>query len=117
VSRRSQASLVVSRVRDASRFGRVETDGEGRVVRFTEKDGRPVPGWINAGVYLLSRERIASVREGRAVSLEGEIIPGWIEQGVYAMRTGGGFIDIGTPESYREAGAFFGSAAASEEGP
>ncbi|MHB1011301.1 MAG: nucleotidyltransferase family protein [Desulfobacteria bacterium] len=107
VQRRSQASLVLARVRDASRFGRVEIDDAGRILRFAEKDGGHATGWINAGVYLFSRERIASVSEGRAFSLEKEIFPGWIEQGSYAMKTDGGFIDIGTPESYREAGAFF----------
>ncbi|MHB1011362.1 MAG: nucleotidyltransferase family protein [Desulfobacteria bacterium] len=107
VQRRSQASLVLARVRDASRFGRVDTDDTGRVLRFAEKDGRPETGWINAGVYLFSRERIESVSEGRTFSLEKEIFPGWIGQGIYAMKTDGGFIDIGTPESYREARAFF----------
>jgi NDP-sugar pyrophosphorylase family protein len=105
--RGSGASLVLARVPDASRFGRVEADARGRVLRFAEKDGRPVSGWINAGVYLLSRDRIASMPERRAVSLEREVFPGWLDHGIFAMRTDGAFIDIGTPESYREAGAFF----------
>ncbi len=116
VRRRSQASLVLARVRDASRFGRVDTDAAGRILRFAEKDGRHATGWINAGVYLFSRERIASVSEGRTCSLEKQIFPGWIEQGIYAMKTDGGFIDIGTPESYREAGAFFSAGTYKKEG-
>jgi D-glycero-alpha-D-manno-heptose 1-phosphate guanylyltransferase len=105
--RESEASIVLAQVADASRFGRIEADESGRVLKFIEKDGLHVPGWINAGVYLLSRERIASIPGGYAVSLEREIFPGWIERGLHAMRVDSGFLDIGTPESYREAGGFF----------
>lgn len=104
---KSDASLVLAQVADASRFGLIEIDDAGRVLRFIEKDGNHAPGWINAGVYLFSRERIASIPGGRFVSLEKEIIPGWIGKGFNAMRVNSGFLDIGTPESYRKAGAFF----------
>ena len=103
----SGASIVLARVADAGRFGRIEIDEAGPVLRYFEKDGNRAPGWINAGVYLFARRRIASIPGGRFVSLEKEIFPDWIERGLHAMRVAGGFLDIGTPESYLQAGAFF----------
>lgn len=104
--RQARATLLLTEVADVGRFGVVRTDDVGRVLGFDEKGGTG-PGWINAGVYLLSRAVLQEIPEGRPVSLEREMFPGWIGQGMYACRLGGRFIDIGTPESYAEACDFF----------
>lgn len=107
--RAAEASVVVVEVPDASRYGRVELGADDRVVRFAEKQDDGRPGWINAGIYLLSRARLASIERGRPLSLEREVLPGWVAQGLFAFRTRGRFIDIGTPGSYAEAAGFFSS--------
>ncbi len=99
----ARATLVLTRVADASRFGTVETDAEGRVTDFLEKRRSPEPGLVSAGVYLLEREAAASIPDGRPVSLEREVFPAWIGAGLCAVVSGGPFIDIGTPESYATA--------------
>lgn len=91
---------------EAQRFGRVECDSAGRVVRFHEK-GVSCAGWINAGVYAIDRETALSIPEARNVSLEREVFPLWLGRGLCAQECAGPFIDIGTPESLREADAFF----------
>lgn len=107
----AQASLALARVPNAARFGRVRVGQGNRVVRFEEKNPTPAPGWINAGVYLLARTLLAEIPAGRAVSLEREVFPGWVAAGMlHAYRGGGRFIDIGVPESYREAGAVIAAA-------
>lgn len=103
----AQASLVLAHVESAARFGRVEFDESGAVTKFLEKDALEAPGWINAGIYMLSRALIESIPEGREVSLEREIFPALIGRGLYCRPTDGRFIDIGTPESYGGAEAFF----------
>ena len=100
------ASLLLTHVDDAGRFGRVDCDEAGRISRFCEK-GRTGPGWINAGVYLLDQALLAEFPEGRNFSIERDGFPGWIERGLYGRRSQGGFLDIGTPESYEAAPAFF----------
>lgn len=100
------ASLLLVHQPDAMRFGQVVVDAEGRVVRFEEK-GRSGAGWINAGLYLLSRRFLESIPTGRAVSIEREVYPAWTGRGLYAYSGGGRFLDIGTPESYAQAEAFF----------
>ena len=65
------------------------------------------PGWINAGVYLLDRRLLETIPANRAVSLEMEVFPAWIGRGLYGHPAGGRFLDIGTPQSFAEAEAFF----------
>ena len=101
------ATMILTQVSDASRYGRVHVDAEGRVLRFDEKDGNGGSGWINAGIYLLKREWMQTIPTGHAVSLEREIFPAWIGQGLYGYQSHGRFIDIGIPEAYVAAEQFF----------
>lgn len=105
--RRADLSLSLARMNDASRFGRVATDRDGRVTAFAEKQAADRPGWINAGVYLMERRLLEAVPAGRPISLERELLPAWIEsKAVYGRRRSGAFLDIGTPESYALAEGF-----------
>jgi len=103
----ADATLLLTRVPDTHRYGQVHVDAEGRVLQFAEKDGTGGPGWISAGIYLLSRRLLLMIPAGRAVSLEREMFPAWISQGLYGFRSEGRFLDIGTPEAYRMAKQFF----------
>jgi NDP-sugar pyrophosphorylase family protein len=105
VRRDAAASMVLARVADAGRYGRVQMDRLGRVRAFEEKSAGG-PGWINAGVYLLSRQVIARIPQDRAVSIEHEVFPQWVGRGFYGYRSRGRFLDIGTPASYRMAERF-----------
>ena len=101
--KRARASLLLANIADTSRFGRVEVDDEGSVQNFVEKGSNVGPGWINAGIYLISRDMIEAISTRRAVSLEREIFPQWIGHGFYAYKSDGSFLDIGTPEDYAKA--------------
>lgn len=98
-SARAAASVLCVQVDDSRRYGRVEVDASGRVVRFEEKSPVAIPGsWVNAGAYLLDRtvlQRIASLGPG---SLERDVLPAMPPGSVHACRTSGRFLDIGTPE-------------------
>jgi len=105
--------MVLARVADASRYGRVEVAADGRVVRFAEKEPAGPPGWINAGIYLFPRALLEGLEPTRAASLERDLLPAWVAADrVRGFRAEGRFIDIGTPESYAAAEAFFHAAAA-----
>jgi NDP-sugar pyrophosphorylase family protein len=109
------ASLVLARVPDPARFGTVRLGEGGRVVRFEEKrpGGR---GWINAGIYLIDRSLVEALPPLQPASLERDLLPAWVAGGhVRGFRSGGRFLDIGTPESYAEADAFFAAGAALTE--
>lgn len=105
----AEASLTLARVADASRYGRVRLGPDDQVSHFEEKGPGRDPGWINAGVYLLSRRVIEAIPESEECSLERDVLPGWVAAGkVHGHRQRGPFLDIGTPESYALAEAFFG---------
>jgi D-glycero-alpha-D-manno-heptose 1-phosphate guanylyltransferase len=99
-------TLLLAHVDDASRFGRVECDAQGRITAYLEKQPLAAAGWINAGVYLFQRRLIESIPTGRPVSLERDILPQWIGQGLFGHCATGEFIDIGTPDSYGQIAAF-----------
>lgn len=104
----ARVSLVLSRVPDTSRFGRITVNESGRVERFEEKIAGAGPGWINAGIHLLECDLLSALPAGRVLSLEREVLPGWVAHGlVRGYRSHGRFLDIGTPESYAEAEDFF----------
>lgn len=105
-------SIVVTAMEDCRRYGTVEIDAAGAVTAFHEKradDDRPRAGFINAGIYLLSRELIESIPPDRAVSIEREVFPAWLDGRLHAWKCSGRFIDIGTPESLASADRFFAS--------
>ncbi len=114
--RASASTLLLVHRSDTARSGRVEIGDDGRIEAFHEKDGANVPGWINAGVYLLARERVAEIAPLRAVSIERDVFPAWIGRGLLGYRTEARFLDIGTPDSYRRAEAFL-DALRQENGP
>jgi len=103
--RRATASIVLAHMADTSRYGRVQVDRLSRVRAFEEKSAGG-PGWMNAGVYLLSQQVIAHIPTGRPVSIEREVFPRLVGHGLYGYRSRSRFLDIGTPESYRMAEAF-----------
>jgi len=104
----ADVSLVLAEVADTSRYGQVHVGQDERVLRYEEKRAGGGAGWINAGIYLLSRALIEEIPVGRAVSLEREMFPQWAEnRRCCGFRDAVRFLDIGTPESYRAAEAFF----------
>jgi NDP-sugar pyrophosphorylase family protein len=106
-ARKGAASMALVEVPDASRFGRVDVGNDDALLAYHEKSPEVRAGWINSGIYLLEPCVVESIPTGRAVSIERDIFPQWIGKGLYGFRCRGRFIDIGTPESYRQAEQFF----------
>lgn len=102
-----EATMLLTRVADASRYGQVNVNPDGLISSFKEKNHQAGPGWINAGAYLLERELIARIPASGKVSLEREIFPRWVGKRLYGYQSLGGFLDIGTPESLKQAQDFF----------
>jgi len=106
-ARGADGTLLLNKMLDTKRYGQVRVDTEGLVQSFDEKSDYGVSGWINAGIYLLSRRLLLTIPTSMAASLEREMFRGWIGQGLYGYRSAGRFLDIGTPASYSRAEQFF----------
>jgi NDP-sugar pyrophosphorylase family protein len=99
----AQAMLLAVRAPERGRYGALEISEGGSVTAFSEKSAPGGAGWISAGAYLMARPALEGIPTGRPLSLETEVLPGLVGQGLYAVTSEAPFIDIGTPESYREA--------------
>jgi len=105
-ARGAAASIVLTPVPNPSAFGLVETDATGRVQRFLEKP-RPeeiTTNNINAGVYVLETPVLELIPAGVNHSIERAFFPALLARGdlVLGPLHSGYWIDIGTPEKYRD---------------
>ena len=105
--RQSDATILLAQIDDTRRYGRVEIDDRGRILRFSEKTDTEGPGWINAGIYLVRHHMLESIEPGRAVSIEREVFPDWMGKGLHGFPCEARLWDIGVPSAYAQANAEF----------
>lgn len=97
------ATLALAQVGNAARYGGVLLDETHRIVRFSEKGGEARVGYINGGIYVLTRAVLDMIPGGHVCSLEREVFPALAGQAVrslYGHPFPGYFIDIGVPADY-----------------
>jgi NDP-sugar pyrophosphorylase family protein len=106
-SNNSEATIVTTRVMNPVGYGLVETDANGRVVRFTEKppEDEVTGDTINAGIYILERSILGRIPAEGPQSFERDLFPAMVQEGarVFAYLTHGYWQDIGSPQKYLEA--------------
>ena len=99
-------TIALRYVKDVGRYGLVEIQ-DGRVVCIKEK-GASGAGYINAGVYVISRHIFDAVELQRRFSFETDILDPFMKLlAPLAYPANGYFIDIGIPESYLQAQSSF----------
>lgn len=101
VANSSAATVVVSRVANASDYGTVRVSGDGTVLEFAEKKSCKEPGWINGGVYVFSGSTLEGLSRSVPLSLERDVFPLLSGHGLFAFKTEEEVLDIGTPDRYQ----------------
>jgi histidinol-phosphate phosphatase family protein len=114
--RTGRPGLVTTAVADTSRFGRVDTTADGRVLAFREK-GASGPGVISAGIYWLPRAALSALPALVPQSLEQDLLPTLLAAGLQSHRASDRFLDIGVPADYARAEAFFAECASQAARP
>lgn len=109
----ADATIAVIEVpmKEASRFGIMNTDGEGHIVEFEEKPEHPKSNLASMGIYIfnwkdLRKELIADMNvEGSHHDFGKDIIPSFLNQGkkLQAYKFEGYWKDVGTIDSLWEA--------------
>lgn len=103
-SKGTKLAIVLRAVPDAGRYGAVETDADGRITAFREKDTSAGAGNINGGIYRLQRHLLDGYTVGQQFSFEKEVMQQrYNSEAFYAYADGAYFIDIGVPEDYQRA--------------
>ncbi|MDD5647594.1 MAG: NDP-sugar synthase [Dehalococcoidia bacterium] len=101
---KAKATIALTHVEDPTRFGVVETDESGRVLRFIEKPKWEdvTSHWINAGVYILEPDVLDYIPDNQFYMFENGVFPRLLENGApfYAYHNRAYWIDMGTPEQY-----------------
>ena len=104
--RQAKATIVLTPVDNPTAYGLVETDAQGNIRRFLEK---PKPeeittNNINAGIYVLEPDTFDRIPKDVSWSIERSYFPSLIErQETFVGYVYDGYwIDIGTPEKYRQ---------------
>jgi mannose-1-phosphate guanylyltransferase len=103
----SVLSIALHHVPDASSYGLVECDEDGRILAFLEKD--PVKGaaggWINAGTYVLEPRALRGIPEATEYSFEYQVFPGLLDadEQMLGYQSRSYWLDIGTRERYLQA--------------
>lgn len=95
---------------EASRFGIITTDEEGRITKFTEKPKKPDSNLASMGIYIFTTDLLLAVLREDAVDQTSEhdfgknIIPKLLDDGkrLYTYEFNGFWRDVGTISSYHE---------------
>jgi len=109
---RKSADMVIALhpVTEPGRYGSVLTGESGRITSFSEKRDGTGPSLINGGIYLMKKGIFTGQELPAAFSLEKE----FLEKNtpmirIFGIRFDTDFIDIGIPETYKQASLFFGN--------
>jgi NDP-sugar pyrophosphorylase family protein len=91
-------TLGVAQIEKTGRYGTVEFDENNRITAFLEKAERD-HGWINTGVYCISRRALEAIEPRKTVSIETDIFPALATEGrLRVFRVPPPMLDMGTSE-------------------
>ena len=99
------ASIALTFVLNAARYGSVDVNEQKWVTAFREKNQEPRPGLINGGIYLLDPSVVESISGNKPVSMEREVLPEQVSRGLLGYESSNYFVDIGIPDDLLRAQA------------
>jgi mannose-1-phosphate guanylyltransferase len=107
--RKSIATLVLRDVpaEDVSKYGVVETDDSGRIIRFQEKPSREEAAstTINTGIYVFEPEIFRYIPSGVEFDIGAQLLPELVrnQQNIFGVSVPFAWLDIGSVPDYWEA--------------
>ena len=99
----AEATIALACVDEPTEYGIVKTDGDGRILGFSEK-----PSWndvftnrVNTGVYILSPSAVEKIPYGVKFDFSKDLFPEILPSGkLFGFETEGYWCDIGDPKAY-----------------
>jgi len=100
-------TLAVAARDDAQDYGTIALADDGRITAFREKDTERTTGFVSVGLYCFEDRAFDLMPPQESFSVETDYFPTILDHPVYGFRHPGTFLDIGTPQRFAEAQAFF----------
>ncbi|XP_046971989.1 mannose-1-phosphate guanyltransferase beta [Vanessa cardui] len=95
-----EGTIVVTKVKEPSKYGVVVYKDDGEIENFVEKPQEFISNKINAGMYILNPSILNRI-ELRPTSIEKEVFPFMAKDGqLYAMELEGFWMDVGQPKDF-----------------
>jgi len=99
-ARQAEGTILVTEVKDPSKYGVVVHEANGLINQFVEKPQTYVGNHINAGIYLLETKVLDRIQL-RPTSIEREVFPHMArDKTLFCMALPGYWMDIGQPKDY-----------------
>lgn len=95
--------IVASRVDDASDYGAIASDDDGRIHGFYEKGETSGPADVNAGIYCIRTAWAHTLSRSIPLSIENDVFPTLTPDALRIFPTETPFIDIGVPSRLHNA--------------
>ena len=105
--KKALVSMLLKRVSRAKEYGQVKLDRNRSIKSFNEKNLGAGKSLVNAGIYIFDKEAFSVMPRENKFSLERDIFPGLADNRLFGYAKSGFFIDIGTPQRYFKAKAYF----------
>ncbi|MBU2541490.1 MAG: NTP transferase domain-containing protein [Candidatus Omnitrophica bacterium] len=103
IERKALFSAVLLKSEQAADYGIVSIGDSDRILKFDEKVDTGEGCFISAGIYLFDNRIFSMIPSDKNFSLERQLFPKITKSDFYGYKTDADFIDIGTPERYRQA--------------
>jgi len=105
--RKACATLVVSQAKERKDFGSIVLGRDKKIINFEEKVEKPRSqegkSYISNGIYCFNKEIFSLMPGEEKFSIETDFFPAMVGRAFFGYEGEAPFIDIGTPERYRQA--------------
>lgn len=102
---KADVSIATKYVNDTRSYGLVDMYADSRIKKFKEKPDELMPGYVNAGIYILNTKLFNDIDPNINLSFEREVFPKLLAEDklLYGYSNGYYWLDVGTPARYGQA--------------
>ena len=107
-SKQAMAAIVISPTKERDDFGSIVLDQSSKIKAFKEKSPTATGHFVNAGIYCFTQDIFSLMPKDKNFSLEYDFFPRLVRKRLFGFKVKTRFMDIGTPQRYKEAKSILG---------
>ncbi len=107
--KKAMATIALTSVQNTKGYGVAIVDSNKRITRFEEKPASSFSNLVNSGIYVLEHDILDYIPKNKTFDFSRDLFPLLLKNKLplYGIKVNGYWFDIGTPESYKNAMAYF----------